>query len=423
LLIVSHPIREGWTVVGKHQPAWRSRDIHRFEWKVPAGVTQRFDIVEERPRVEWSWVSHISDSANYVLLDDAVGSGLRKGALRKALEDRRRIEISEDVLDFLRQEIGSGMREQARARVNINTVLWGPASPKAYEGVQVQRVSVYNPPIHARFPLLGMKLENTTGQPLVQGPLASADGSAFAGDRRLPDLQPGEKRLLSYGLDLGLEVWPADETRSEQLLNVLIRKGQMRSAYLDRSVKSYQVRNRSREDRLLIVSRPIREGWTVVGKHQPAWRSRDIHRFEWKVPAGATQRFEIVEERSRVEWQNVATLSDSQLHGLLTGDVTTVPLKDALRKDAEYRRRLAAISDKLRDERSKLAAIVAEQARVRENINTVPKGSAPHKRYVATFDQLETALLEARSEITRRESVRKRREQAREDYLANLSVR
>ena len=37
-----------------------------------------------------------------------------------------------------------------------------------------------------------------------------------------------------------------------------------------------------------------------------------------------------------------------------------------------------------------------EQARVRVNINTVPSGSAPHKRYVAKFDQLETELEKTR---------------------------
>jgi hypothetical protein len=296
--------------------------------------------------------------------------------------------------------------------------------PVLHESVQVTRVSIYNQPIHPKFPLLGMKLKNTTKQPLMQGPLAVFDGGAFAGDVRMPDLKPDEERLLSYALDLGLEVQaPRAAGLHTQLLNVLVRNGQMRRAFRQRSTTTYAVRNRSREDRLLIVSHPITSGWTVVGKEKPALRSRDLYRFEWKVPAGTTKRYEVVEDRPWEDWSHVSSLTDETIHSLLDEEVASEPLKDALRKEAEHRQRVAAAGDELREAREKLTAIETEQSRVRENINTVPKGSAPHKRYVATFDQLETALQKARGDVEAKESARKRVEKAHATYLANLSVR
>ena len=42
--------------------------------------------------------------------------------------------------------------------------------------------------------------------PLTQGPMTVFEGSVYAGDTRVLDLQPDEERLVSYAIDLGTEV-------------------------------------------------------------------------------------------------------------------------------------------------------------------------------------------------------------------------
>src|SRR5262249_32030867 len=56
------------------------------------------------------------------------------------------------------------------------------------------------------------------GQNLMQGPVAGYEGGAHAGDVRLPDLRPGEERLLRYAIDLGSEVKSSDRGAPEQLV-------------------------------------------------------------------------------------------------------------------------------------------------------------------------------------------------------------
>ena len=68
------------------------------------------------------------------------------------------------------------------------------------------KVSIFNEAIHAKYPLLGLRLKNTSGQPLTQGPITVYDSGTYAGDTRILDLQPNEERLLSYALDQGTEV-------------------------------------------------------------------------------------------------------------------------------------------------------------------------------------------------------------------------
>ena len=70
------------------------------------------------------------------------------------------------------------------------------------------RVSIYNPSVQAKHPLLGLRFKNTSGAHLNQGPITVFEGSVYAGDTRVLDVQPNEERLLSYAIDLGTEVDP-----------------------------------------------------------------------------------------------------------------------------------------------------------------------------------------------------------------------
>ena len=68
------------------------------------------------------------------------------------------------------------------------------------------KVSIFNESVHRKFPLLGLKFKNASGQHLMQGPLTVYEGGSYAGDARILDMQPDEERLLSYAVDLGTEV-------------------------------------------------------------------------------------------------------------------------------------------------------------------------------------------------------------------------
>jgi hypothetical protein len=295
--------------------------------------------------------------------------------------------------------------------------------PVLHDGVQATRVSIYNRPIHAKFPLLGLKLKNTTGRPLMQGPLAVFDGGAFAGDSRLPDLKPGEERLLSYALDLGMEVKPAPPGASKELVGALVRAGDVIYAYRGQSEQEYRAHNRSKEDRLLVVSHPVRPEWKVIGAHRPAVRSRDLYRFEWKVPAGTTQRFAVTEETRYTTWARLALLNDAELERLIRVGVATDPFRAALRKALRQRAAVREHERALDKLNAKLREVVQEQSRVRSNLDALPKNSAAHKRQVGKFERLETALEAARRDVRDQEALLKRLWEARTVYEAWLTVR
>jgi hypothetical protein len=60
--------------------------------------------------------------------------------------------------------------------------------PVVGKDVEASRVSIYNEGTQAKFPLLGLKLKNTSGLHLMQGPVTVFEGSTYAGDARVADL-------------------------------------------------------------------------------------------------------------------------------------------------------------------------------------------------------------------------------------------
>src|SRR5439155_14229814 len=133
----------------------------------------------------------------------------------------------------------------------------------------------------------------------MQGPVTVYDGSAYAGDSRVQDLQPGEERLLSYALDTGTEVKCEGHNGTDQLDAIKVVKGVMHATHKLRQTRTYLIKNRSGQDRTLLVEHPVREDWRLVTPEKPAERSRDVYRCEVKVAAGAAHKLEVVQEQRR----------------------------------------------------------------------------------------------------------------------------
>jgi hypothetical protein len=167
--------------------------------------------------------------------------------------------------------------------------------------VEGSKVSIYNASVHLKHPLLGLRLKNTSGQPLTQGPITVYEDGAYAGDTRVLDLQPNEERLLSYALDLAAEVKADSKTTPSPHMTLKIGEDKLTAAYKARQTTTYRIKNRSAQARTLLLEHPIRTDWNLVTPARPAERTRAVYRFRVAVPAGQATHFDVVEEQGRVD--------------------------------------------------------------------------------------------------------------------------
>jgi hypothetical protein len=187
--------------------------------------------------------------------------------------------------------------------------------PIVNKDIECTKVSIYNESVHAKFPLLGLRFKNTTGQPLTQGPITVFERGCYAGDARILDLQPNEERLLSYAIDLGTEIKTITRTTPDQSQVTLKPvKGLLHVGYRMRQTTTYIVKNRSEHERLTLIEQPIRAGWKLANPEKPAERSRDVYRFELAAPAGKTVSLYVVEEQDRVDPVTLTTAEGKPVH-------------------------------------------------------------------------------------------------------------
>jgi hypothetical protein len=183
--------------------------------------------------------------------------------------------------------------------------------------VKGKRVSIFNEAVHNRVPLLGLKFKNTTGQPLMQGPLMVYDDGRYAGDARILDLQPDEERLLAFALDQGVEVKTFDTLSAGLRVTLRTLQNDLQVQYTLRKTRSYVMRNRSSTDRQMVIEHPAATGWKLAAESKPAERTRDLYRFEVDVPAGKTTKFDVAVEQEYTEPFRSADKAFSEEHQLV----------------------------------------------------------------------------------------------------------
>ena len=105
---------------------------------------------------------------------------------------------------------------------------------------------IYNPSVQAKHPLLGLRFKNTSGAHLNQGPITVFEGSVYAGDTRVLDVQPNEERLRQ------LRHRPRHRSRSarpapgtQKITSVKAVKGIVTTVTKVTEEKKYRIVNRS----------------------------------------------------------------------------------------------------------------------------------------------------------------------------------
>ncbi|HYV36779.1 MAG TPA: DUF4139 domain-containing protein [Gemmataceae bacterium] len=293
-------------------------------------------------------------------------------------------------------------------------------------GLEGDKVSVYSPGAHAKYPLLALRFKNTTGVHLMAGPVAVFEGSNYCGDAQLPDIQPNEERLVSYALDLGTEVEAIAGDQNDQAVSVRLHNGLLTMTKNWRETKTYTIKNRSPHDRVVIVEHRFRPDYKLVSKQEPKERSQSVYRFEVKVAAGKTGTLEVAEENKYDSHSNLSNLAATNTHViryLVKCDLSNAKVKTALEKVLEVHEKAAKTANAVSGLEKQLADITADQARLRANLKEMPQNAAAYKRYLEKFDSQETTIEKLQTQISELREQAQKQQQDCKAYLNGLDLK
>ncbi len=294
--------------------------------------------------------------------------------------------------------------------------------PIITDSIALERVSIYNAAVLPKYPLNGVRLRNITGKHLLQGPVTVLDGSRYAGDARIDDVPPGQERLISYGIDLDMQVDDTKNTRTSAIVTARIIKGML---IIDRrhvSSQEYLADNKGTADRMLVIEHPIEQGWKLVDTRKPIESTRELYRFQGNAPAGKVTVLTVKEEIVRGETIGILPADIGALVTYSrTGEIPAA-VRDALARAIQLRRAIIDTERQLAERAQRISEISAEQNRIRENMKTVSQNAQYYQRLLAKLNEQETALEKLQEE---RDALGRKRETERrelEAYLATLTV-
>jgi hypothetical protein len=296
--------------------------------------------------------------------------------------------------------------------------------PIVNQKVEGARVSIYNQATHAKFPLLGLKFKNTSGMHLMQGPITVFEGSSYAGDARILDFQPKEERLLSYAVDLGTEVETQVPNPIDRITKVRIQRGIIQTTHLLQQARTYNFKNRSEHDRLVVLEHPFRAEFNLVSSDKPSERARDVYRFELPVAAGKSATRTVVEEHTFGQAITLTNTDDQGIKLFLTSNSKVISEKvlQSINGALDLKNKLALTQRELAQVNRQLNDIVQDQGRLRANLKEMPPTAEAYKRYLKKFDDQETEIEKLRAQIKKFQDQEHQQKLALDAYLTNLTV-
>jgi hypothetical protein len=265
--------------------------------------------------------------------------------------------------------------------------------------IKGEKVAIYDETVLAKHPLNGLKLVNPTDLYLMPGPITVLDGGTFAGDAIIDGIAPHGERLISYGVDLDVEVAPEAKPSPEQIVKVQLVKGVMTVTQKLTRAKVYNIKNTGTKPQKLLILYPSDPAWTLVEPQQATEKTRNQYRFAVASKAGEPTTFVVREERTVGQQITLSNVNEDQIRFYLSSTTVSDKTKAALADIFKRKQAIGELAGKRQQLEGQVQSIDKDQARIRQNMAQLDRTSDLYKRYVTMLSDQEERLAAYSKEI------------------------
>ena len=246
----------------------------------------------------------------------------------------------------------------------------------------------------SQHPTNAAELTNATGKTLDGGPITVYDAGAYAGEALMEILKTGDKRLISYAVDLGTRVTEAFNSKQAIVRELHASRGILTARTAAEETRTYTARNIDQKAKTLIIEHPLRQGYTLLNQ-KPAEKTPANYRFEIALAPGATQEFAVNEERVFDQTFAVTNLTPDLLLTYIQNRSLSAAARQQLQTIADHKSKIAATDRELQQTESQIRDLNTDQERIRRNIQSLNAVSGQQQQvqtYARQLDQLEQQL-------------------------------
>ena len=278
--------------------------------------------------------------------------------------------------------------------------------PFLQQKVDTRKLLIYSDPSSSH-PMNAAEVINSTGKTLDGGPITVYDSGAYAGEALMETVKSGDKRLISYGVDLGTRITNHWDSKAEQTREIHARRGILTTRNAALETLTYTIHNVDQKAKTLIIEHPARPEYNLL-EPKPWEKTSNAYRFEVKLAPGATEKFPVTEERV---YENSFVITDLTPDVLFTY-VRNKTFSDAARKQLEQianlKEQIAGAGREMQSLEGQINDIVSDQQRLRQNIGSLNQVSGQQQQVQAYAQRLASqesqlaTLRDRRSELDKK---------------------
>ena len=200
-------------------------------------------------------------------------------------------------------------------------------------------------------------------------------------------LKAGDKRLVSYGIDLGTRITTQFDSKGEMMREIHLRRGVLmtRSALVE--TKTYTIHNVDQKAKTLLLEHAARPQYDLLDPN-PAEKTSTAYRFEVKLEPGATEKLPVNEERVLERSVAVVNLTPDVLFTYVQNKDLSQTARTQLEQILNQKRQIAAADGEIGRTDAQIQRLFQDQERLRQNINSLNRVSGQEQQVQTYARQL-----------------------------------
>jgi chaperonin cofactor prefoldin len=256
-------------------------------------------------------------------------------------------------------------------------------------------------------PMNAAELTNSTGKTLDGGPITVYDANTYAGEALVETVKAGDKRLISYGVDLGTRITTKIDSAATNVREIHMRRGVLTTRNAIQETKTYTINNVDPNRKTLIIEHPLRGGYTLLSDVKPKELTSTAQRFEVAIGGKATETFVVREERVYDQTTSVSNTTPDLLVSMTQNRPLSAAGRTQLDRIIAKKREIAANQAQVQTAQTSQGNLTNDQQRFRQNIDSLRNVAGQealvqqYARQLSTSEAQLTALRDQQTQLQR----------------------
>jgi hypothetical protein len=220
---------------------------------------------------------------------------------------------------------------------------------------------------YGEHPMNAAELTNSTGKTLDGGPITVFDAASYAGEALMTTLKAGDKRLISYAVDLGTRVTTQFDSNRNIVREIHVNRGMLTARSALQETKTYTIRNVDQKPKTLIIEHSQRPEYKLLSQ-KPTETTTNAYRFEVKLGSDSSEKFPVSEERVYDTTTAVSSLTPDVLLTYVQNKAISDTGRRQLQQIVDLKRQIADLDNQIRQLDGDINILTQDQNRIRQNM-------------------------------------------------------